>query len=166
MRRLALVLALLIPTAAVAQAPLENCQERAFTLAACSDPANLDTCPVACLDPANPTPETCAVLPLPELLDPERQTPDQPILRQVDVTGGLYTGIVLTMITASAVDDLRFRTGRGLLCFEPAPPPVCPTTPTPVCPTTPSPTPPPAVSGPGLYLGGGPVWYGVTPRFR
>lgn len=148
MRRLALALALLLsPSAVAAQAPTTpfRCEERAFDLTVCTDPGDLDTCPQVCADMNDPA--TCAVLSLPELADLRRLDPAQPMLRQADVTGGPFTGAVLTMTTLTPSADTVFRGARDQLCQAPTPPPDEEPDAPPVA--------PPVVIGP--------VWYGPNP---
>jgi hypothetical protein len=172
MRRLALAFALLLaapPVTAQTPAPFA-CDEVALDMAACGSPPDLALCPTLCTDPANPTPETCAALPLPELPTLDRTSPAQGILRQAFVTGGSYVGATLSLVSLNASADAVFAKARDQLCKAPA------------SPTPPAPAPPPTGgdddSPPVVVIGGGligpnpglvgpnPGLVGVTPRFR
>jgi hypothetical protein len=164
MARIALALALLLVVAAPVPAQVGTpfaCEERALDLANCTDPSDLQTCPAVCQDPDNPTPETCGMLPLPELEDRRRLTPTQPILRQALVTGGPYIGASLSLIALNQSADTIFTAARNQLCVAPQAPPTAPS-----CPDT-------GAGNGGQVIITGPVWYGgnpglvtVAPRFR
>ena len=114
MRRLLVLLALILTPVAAGAADFK-CDEAAFDLAACTDPADLSTCPSVCVDPNDPL--TCAVLPLPELPVLARQLADQPILRQVTVLEGPFTGVTLSRVALSAVADGIFKApATGCAC--------------------------------------------------
>jgi len=164
MRRLLVLLALIL-TPVAAGAVDFKCDEVAFDLAACTDPADLSTCPSVCVDPNDPL--TCAVLPLPELPVLARQLADQPILRQVTVLEGPFTEVTLSRVALSAVADGIFKAARDRLCVPPPPPP----------PASGGDTPPGSGSGliggsPGLIggnpgiIGGNPGIVGGNPGFR
>jgi hypothetical protein len=122
MTRALALLALLTVTLAPAVAEAQDvlCSEQAFDLSACTDPSDLATCPSLCTDPNDL--DTCATLPLPELVDLARQTPTQPILRQLVVLGGAFTGATVSLVTLSASGDSTFLAAGNLLC-GPAPAP-------------------------------------------
>lgn len=151
---LALLAVTLVPSAAGAQD--FDCPQQAFDLSACTDPSDLDTCPSVCTDPNDPA--TCAMLPLTQLADLARQTPTQPMLRQLVVLGGPFTNVTLSMVTLDVSADSTFTAARNLLCV----PATAPT------PTDPDPDPdrgstPPQVGGtPGL-IGGSPGLNGANP---
>jgi hypothetical protein len=163
MRPLALALMLLLlASPSHAQAPTEfACEEIALDMTACGTPPALATCPVACLDPDNPTADTCAMLPLPELPALGRVDDAQAILRQVVVTGGPYTGALLMLVSLNASADTTFASARDELCEAPPQPPA-PPPPTPTPPGDPGDDTPPVVSGPGL-IGGNPGLVGGNP---
>lgn len=140
-RVLALLAAIVLPAAAGAAD--FNCPQQAFDLSSCTDPTDLDTCPSICTDPSDPA--TCAMLPLPELGGLARQSPSQPILRQLVVLDGPYTDITLSMVTLTASGDGIFTNARNLLCVPP---------PTPSTPPDDSGSTPPSTGG-GFGVGGG-----------
>jgi len=139
---------------ALASAADFRCEQQAFDLADCTDPADLATCPSICTDPLDLA--TCAVLPLPVLPDLARQAPDQPILRQVDVREGPYIDVTLTRIALSVSDDRVFDAARDRLCLRPPPPP----------PPPPAPPAPPRVIRPFTLDGGDPGIRGGDPGIR
>lgn len=162
MLRVALVVALtLLPAPALPQTTPFRCEEVALDMTGCGDPPALEGCPDACLDPDNPTDETCGMLPLLELPITTPAGATQPILRQVAVTGGPYLGAMVSLVALNRSADAIFAAARDQLCKAPPPPP----TPTPPA-NDPGATPAPTGAGPGLYLGGGPVWYGPRVNFR
>jgi hypothetical protein len=165
MRRLPVLLALILMPVAAGAADFK-CDEVAFDLAACTDPADLSTCPSVCVDSNDPL--TCAVLPLPELPVLARQLAAQPILRQVTVLEGPYTDVMLSRVALSAAADAIFKAARDRLCVPPPPPPP---------PASGQGTPPGGGSGfiggnPGLIggnpglIGGSPGIVGGNPGFR
>jgi hypothetical protein len=165
MRRLALALVLLLLTSPVqAQVPTEfACTEAAFDLTPCDDPMDFATCPPVCTTPTDPAEEpVCVPLPL-EMLGPDDEVGEtQPLLRQATVTGGPYTGAVLTMVTLNRSADTVFAAARDQLCVAPPPSPPPPTPPAPTPPSDPGDDTPPVVSGPGL-IGGNPGLVGGNP---
>jgi len=111
MRR-AILISLLLTVSmfpAVAAAADFLCPERAFDV----------TDVTLCTDPVNPF--TC-----PELLDLQRQAPDQMIFRVVEVDEGPVLGVRLQMVAENVLDDGRFTLARTRLCARPAVPSTTP----------------------------------------
>jgi hypothetical protein len=99
----------------------------------------------ACTNP-NDVPSSCTV----DIPDLQRQTPQQVILRDLQVAEGPFTGTALGMAARSAADDRRFAAARVQLCdATPTAPPAGPGSPT-------------TGSSPGL-VGGNPGLTGGNP---